>query len=68
MWINGDAKYVALVFCQEKGNIDVAIRYYLIAIEVCLPLEFSCSLINLHEKQLCVYEIYIDLIFLYKIP
>lgn len=26
------------VFMQEKGNIDVAIRYYLIAIEVCMHL------------------------------
>lgn len=29
--------YVTLLFLftQEKGNIDIAIRYYLIAIEVC---------------------------------
>lgn len=25
---------------QEKGNIDVAIRYYLTAIEVCVPLNY----------------------------
>lgn len=28
-----------LFFWQEKGNIDVAIRYYLIAIEVRPPLQ-----------------------------
>ena len=30
---------------QEKGNIDLAIRYYLIAIEVCMQfLTNNCSL------------------------
>lgn len=26
----------AFSFLQEKGNIDLAIRYYLVAIEVCM--------------------------------
>lgn len=40
---------LSLFFLQEKGNIDVAIRYYLIAIEVRLPLEFSHNRIYLHN-------------------
>lgn len=32
------ANWLGIPFMQEKGNIDLAIRYYLIAIEVCVLL------------------------------